>query len=158
MTITPTPSRHEAHCSICTDARREEIDQEFCDWKPLSIISRERKLSLPALYRHCHATGLFERRDANLKFALSRFIDRGYRVKVTANAFVAAIQVYSKLNASGQSVERFERVTTNPADIRALFARMNRGEMLRYAETGELPAWWPRESENEPQAIDEPKS
>jgi hypothetical protein len=71
-------------------------------------------------------------------------IDRGYRVKVTAAAFVAAIQVYAKLNSSGQSIDR-EMVAPTSTNQRELFARMTRAEMLEYAGTGLLPSWWPGE-------------
>jgi hypothetical protein len=98
---------------------------------------------VPALYRHCHATGLFDRRDANLKLALARFIDRGFTLKPTPAAFVAAIATYAKLNSSGQLIDKVETVHPTSMSQRELFARMTRAEMLLYAETGELPGWWP---------------
>jgi predicted DNA-binding ribbon-helix-helix protein len=131
--------RHSRICRICQDPRREEIELEFVEWKPLAVIAHEKKLSQSALYRHINATGLFGKRDRNLKAALSRFIERGYRVKVTAQSFIAAIQAMAKINSEGQWVDKVENVN---ARAQELFSRMSRAEMLRYAESGELPAWF----------------
>jgi len=84
--------RHSRVCGICQDPRREDIELEFTEWKPIAVIARERKLSQSALYRHFNATGLFGKRDRNLKAVLGRFIDRGYRVKVTAQSFIAEVR------------------------------------------------------------------
>ena len=132
--------RHSRVCGICQDPRREDIELEFTEWKPIAVIARERKLSQSALYRHFNATGLFGKRDRNLKAVLGRFIDRGYRVKVTAQSFIAAIQVYAKINAAGEWIDKTENL--NEARTQELFTRMSRSEMLRYAETGELPTWF----------------
>jgi hypothetical protein len=134
-------SRHERNCRICHHPCREEIERDFCEWKPLSVISRERKLSRAALYRHLHSTGMFPKRDANIKAVLARMLEAGYRVKPSAAVIVAVVQAYAKINSSGEWIDKTENV--NAANTKELFSRMNRGEMLRYAETGELPAWWP---------------
>jgi hypothetical protein len=63
------------------------------------------------------------------------------RVKPSAAVIVAVVQAYAKINASGEWIDKTENV--NATNTKELFSRMNRGEMLRYAETGELPAWWP---------------
>jgi len=138
---TAKSSRHERDCSVCAHPDRREIEREFCEWKPLAAISRERKLSRPALYRHAHATNLFESRDKNIRAALSHFIERGYKVRVTASSFIAAIQAFAKINAAGEWIEKSEKVNASPTQ--ELFGRMTRGEMLKYAETGALPDWWP---------------
>jgi hypothetical protein len=134
-------SRHEQNCKICNHPDRDEIERDFCEWKSVVAISREYKLNRIALYRHARAIGLFGRRDRNIKAALGRLIERGYGVRVTAAAVIAAIQAYAKINSSGEWIDKTENV--NAANTKELFSRMNRGEMLRYAETGELPAWWP---------------
>jgi len=136
----PDPERHAANCRICAHPSRDEIEREFCEWKPLTSIARERKISRPALYRHVHAAGLFDRRDRNIKAALARFIERGHKVKVTAAAFISAIQAYSKINAKGEWVDKNENV--NVSRNTALFDRMTQGELLTYSVTGQLPEWW----------------
>jgi hypothetical protein len=132
--------RHSRECRICAHPDRDEIEREFCEWKALTTIARERRISRAAFYRHVRALGLFDRRDRNIKAALANFIERGSTVKVTAASFVAAIQAYSKINAAGEWVDKNEDV--NATHNLALFDKMTRGEMLRYAQTGELPEWW----------------
>jgi hypothetical protein len=132
--------RHSRECGICAHPDREEIEREFCEWKALTTIVRERRISRAAFYRHVRAMGLFDRRDRNIKAALANFIERGSTVKVTASSFVAAIQAYSKIDAEGQWVDKTADV--NASRNLALFDRMTQGEMLRYAQTGELPEWW----------------
>jgi hypothetical protein len=132
-------ARHGRDCALCRNPHREEIESQICEWKPLAAIAREQKISRPAIYRHARALGLFGRRDRNIKAALASFIERGHRVRVTAAAFVAAIQAYSKINAEGSWIDKTENV--NVSRTQEMFDRMSRGEMLRYAESGELPAW-----------------
>lgn len=137
-------SRHEQNCSICNHTNREEIEQDFCEWKSVVAISREYKVNRVALYRHARAVGLFAQRDRNVKAALARLIERGYAVKVTASSLISAIQAYAKINAAGEWIDKSENV--NVTNTKELFSRMSRDEMLRYAETGELPAWWPADT------------
>jgi hypothetical protein len=96
-------SRHEQNCKICNHPNRDEIEQDFCEWKSVVAISREYKLNRVPLYRHARAVGLFARRDKNIKAALGRLIERGYRVRVTAAAVISAIKPTQKstLRASG---------------------------------------------------------
>jgi hypothetical protein len=133
-------TRHERDCRVCAHPDREEIECEFFEWKPLAVIAKERKISRPSLYRHVRALHLFERRDRNIKSALASFIERGFRVRVTASSFVTAVQAYSKINLEGAWIDKTDDVSRSQAP--GLFDRMTRGEMLRYAESGELPSWW----------------
>jgi hypothetical protein len=50
---------------------------------------------------------------------------------------VAAVQAYSKINTSGQWIDRSEHV-----DLNALFEKMTAEEMETYAQRGTLPAWF----------------
>jgi hypothetical protein len=52
---------------------------------------------------------------------------------------VAAVQAYSKINTSGQWIDRSEHV-----DMNALFEKMTADEMETYAQNGTLPAWFRR--------------
>jgi hypothetical protein len=134
------PERHSRDCSICAHRDRHEIEREFCDWKPLAAIAKARRIPRTSLYRHLHATGLFDKRDRNIKSALAAFIERGYKVHITAASFISAIQAYAKINAEGQWVDKTEDV--NASRNLALFDRMTQGEMLEYARSGKLPEWW----------------
>jgi hypothetical protein len=50
---------------------------------------------------------------------------------------VAAVQAYSKINATGQWVDRSEHVYLNE-----LFERMTQQELEAYARDGSLPTWF----------------
>jgi len=89
------------------------------------------------VYRHAHATGLFAKRQRNVRAALEKIIERAGEVEVTAPAVVAAVQAYAKINAAGQWVDRSEHVNLNE-----LFERMSLEEKESYARDGTLPVWF----------------
>lgn len=129
--------RHEAQCSVCKHPQREEIDQEFLNWKSPDKIGEAFGLSRDSIYRHARALDLIEPRRRNVRCALERMIERAGDVEVNAAAIVSAVTAYSKLNANGQWIDRRETI-----DLNSLFARMNEDELLRYATTGALPEWF----------------
>lgn len=135
-----TSTRHSERCSICKSLARDQIETEFCAWVPQKEIVRNHGIGRGALHRHAAATGLYEKRDQNLKLVLSRFLERCGRVKPTAASFVSAVVAYSKLDERGRTVDRTENMTGN--GIRPLYERMNRGELRAYAESGKLPEWF----------------
>lgn len=129
---------HEQNCGICNHEERENIERDFVAWRSPITIAAEYGLSNRAtVYRHAHAFGLFVKRQRNVRAALEKIIERTEHVEVNASAVVAAIVAYSKINADGRFVERSERV-----DLNALFEKMSRDELLKYAETGKLPDWF----------------
>jgi len=129
--------RHEAQCSICKHAQREEIDRAFLDWESPDTIADTFGVGRASIYRHANALALYEPRDRNIKRVLGRIIEHGSTVDVTAAVVVSAISTLSKLNASGQWIDRRETI-----DLNDMFARMTEDEMRRYASNGELPAWF----------------
>ena len=129
--------RHEAQCTVCKHAQREEIEQEFLSWKSPDKIAETFGISRDSIYRHARAFDLLEPRRRNARFALERIIERAGEVEVNANAIVAAVSTYAKLNAHGQWIERRETI-----DLNDMFARMTEDEMRRYASSGALPEWF----------------
>ena len=130
--------RHEYNCSVCSHPQREDIEQDFVNWVSPATIAKHYKLANRAsVYRHAHAFGLFPKRQRNVRAALEKIIERAGEVDVTAPAVVAAVQAYSKINATGQWVDRSEHV-----DLNALFEKMTAEEMETYAQNGTLPAWF----------------
>jgi hypothetical protein len=129
-------TRHSRDCTICNSTHREEIEAQFVDWRSQSEIAREFGITRLAIWRHCRASHLFEKRDGNLRATLGNFIERCARVRPTGPSFVAAVVALSKLDSFGRSVDRVEQV-----GVAGLFARMTLGELTAYAETGELPPW-----------------
>jgi hypothetical protein len=123
---------------VCAHARREEIEADFIGWRSPAAIAIDYGLSdRTSVYRHAHALGLFGKRQRNIRAALERIIERAGDVDVTASAVVSAIQAYSKINASGQWIDRSEQVNLND-----LFERMTNEELEAYAQDGTLPGWF----------------
>jgi hypothetical protein len=59
-----------------------------------------------ALYRHAHATGLFAKRDRNIRRALGLIIHRADEVlSVTADSVIRALKMLTHINAHGQWVQ-----------------------------------------------------
>jgi Zn-dependent peptidase ImmA (M78 family) len=131
------PGRHEHRCTICAHAQREEIEREFVIWTSTATIAKQYEISRDSIYRHAHAVGLFQKRQRNIRAALEKIIERAGDVEVNASAVVSAVAAYSRINSSGQWVERSERL-----DLNQLFERMTRDELETYAKNGQLPAWF----------------
>jgi len=130
--------RHAAECKICAHALRDEIERDFINWRSPAAIAKQYELGHRAtMYRHAHALGLFSKRQRNVRAALERIIERAGEVEPTAAAVVAAVQAYSKINATGQWVDRTEHVNLNE-----LFDRMSQEELEAYAQDGTLPRWF----------------
>ena len=109
-----------------------EIEADFVTWRSPAAIAKEYELSdRSSIYRHAHALGLFAKRQRE------RIIEKAGEVEVTAASVVAAVQVYSKLNAGGQWIDRSETI-----DLNELFDRMTREELEAYAHDGTLPGWF----------------
>jgi hypothetical protein len=131
-------SRHSRRCRICESPDREAIERDVIAWqRPSAICERYGIKSRTTLHLHVRALRLDERRDANIRGALSRFVERAATVKPTAAAFVQACAILCKLDVAGKLVDtvQFGRAS-NP-----LFERMSRMELLTFAESGMLPSW-----------------
>ena len=102
MNSSVNEGRHAAECKICAHSQREEIERDFINWRPASIAKHYKLANRASVYRHAHAFGLFPKRQRNVRAALGNIIERAGEVEVTAPGVVAAVQAYSKINASGQ--------------------------------------------------------
>jgi hypothetical protein len=130
--------RHRRNCTVCAHAQRAEIEDAFIGWRsPVAIAEEYGLADRASVYRHAHALGLSEKRRRNVRAALERIIEKAGEVDVTASAVVAAIQAYSKINATGQWIDRTEQVSLND-----LFDRMSTQELEEYAQNGTLPKWF----------------
>ena len=130
--------RHRRNCTVCSHAKCAEIESDFVSWRSPGAIAQEYGLADRAsVYRHAHALGLFPKRQRNVRAALERIIEKAGEVEASAAAVVAAVQAYSKINATGQWVDRSEHVFLND-----LFDRMTLQELEVYARDGSLPTWF----------------
>ncbi len=83
----PRPSlvNHQSRCTICKHRQREMIETAFLQWRSLTEIETEFKLtSRSTIYDHAHAFNLFERRARNLGFALDYFIQESEAIRLNA--------------------------------------------------------------------------
>jgi hypothetical protein len=132
--------RHSKNCKICSHPKREEIENDFVNWRSSAeIVKTYRLADRSTLYRHAHAFKLFPKRQRNVRAALETIIEKAGEVEVTAGAVVAAVQAYAKINAQGQWIDRAESVNLNE-----LFERMTEEELEAYAQDGTLPNWFPQ--------------
>ncbi len=137
----PDPQKHSRDCSICRRRDRDEIEREFVEWRPIAAIAKARKISRTSLYRHIHAKGLFEKRSRNVKAVLERVIENGRDAHVTAAALISAVTAYAKINSeTGEWIDKIEDV--NARRNIEKFDKFTQGDLLKYAQTGELPEWW----------------
>jgi|SRR5579885_660000 hypothetical protein len=131
--------RHQRMCGICRHEDRAEIDQDFLHWKNPTLICRERGIAdRSTIYRHAHATGLFERRRRNVRVVLEKLLERVSEVvEINGSVIVQAATALARINGAGQLIERRETVNLNE-----LFDRMTQDELEAYAKDGVLPAWF----------------
>jgi hypothetical protein len=129
--------RHQRDCKVCRHAKLEEVEQDFISWHAPGQIAKRYSIPERAIFRHAHALALFTRRNRNVKAALGVIIEKVHRVKITGPTIVAAICALSKINNSGQWIDRTESVSLN-----SLFEKMSARELERYARDGSLPPWF----------------
>lgn len=96
-------ARHTRKCSVCRHPDRDGIEREFLRWHSPEDIARDYGIAdHSSIYRHAHATGLFERRRATIRLALEPIIEQAASVEVTADAVIRAVQAYAHINDAGE--------------------------------------------------------
>jgi hypothetical protein len=102
----PAPNRHSRKCSVCRHADRAPIDQDFLAWHSPDRIAKDYGIAdHSSIYRHAHATGLFNKRAKTIRLALAPLIERAETVEVTADAIIRAVYVVTHLDDDGNWVE-----------------------------------------------------
>jgi hypothetical protein len=102
----PSLSRHRRGCTICRHPNRAVIEEDFQRWRGAGDIAEEHELhDRQSVYRHAHATGLWERRRRNLRVALESLIEGAERVRVTGDTIVRAVIAHARINDEGKYVE-----------------------------------------------------
>jgi hypothetical protein len=102
----PAPARHNRKCKVCRHPERAAIEQDFLRWRSPDRIAEDYGIAdHSSVYRHAHATGLFDKRAATIRLALGPIIEQAMTVKVTADAIVRAIYVHAHLTDDGKWVE-----------------------------------------------------
>jgi len=102
---------HQRKCIICHHPDREEIEEMFLHWfSPATIYRRFLLRDRYSIYRHAHATGLYQRRRRNLRCALENIIERSDECPISSNGIVRAIKAYASLTDAGEWIEPPSRV------------------------------------------------
>lgn len=95
---------HQSHCKICGYEDQDEIDEAFVSWENVRRIAEDYDIDRRAIYRHAHATGLYEKRDRNIRRALGRIVQEADRVIVTSDSVIRAAKMLMHINARGDWV------------------------------------------------------
>lgn len=99
---TSSQGRHSRKCNVCRHADRAAIDQDFLSWRSPDRIAADYGIAdHSSIYRHAHATGLFNKRARTVRLALGPLIEQVANVEVTADAVIRAIYVVSHLDDDG---------------------------------------------------------
>jgi hypothetical protein len=95
---------------LCRHPDREEIEQEFVNWRDVWYLAKDYKIGdYRCIYRHAAATGLIERRRANVRRVLDSILEKAPGT-VTADSVIRAIRAYSCLTNDNRWVEPTSRV------------------------------------------------
>jgi len=98
-------SYHQRNCKICRHPDRAAIEHDFLHWRSPIDIGNEYDFSCRAIYRHAHAVGLIAQRKLNLRSSLELMIEDAGRVPSSADGVLRAIQLYARMNESGELLE-----------------------------------------------------
>jgi hypothetical protein len=99
----PSLDRHARKCAVCSHKDREDIELDFLHWHNCINISTDYELhDFRTIYRHAHATGLWERRMLNLRSAVAHIVENAESCEPSANAVLKAIQACTEINEQGQ--------------------------------------------------------
>jgi len=104
-------------------------------WVSPTEIMRRFRVRRRSLYSHATATGLLDKRLANIKAALANVIERCSGARPSAAALVSACVALSKLNADGKTIERLSM-----SDGEQKFIGWTIGELQDFVRDGTLPA------------------
>jgi hypothetical protein len=95
--------RHTRKCMVCHHPECEGIELEFLHWRSPRDIAEDYGLEdYSSIYRRAHASGLFERRRATIRFALEPIIEQAANVRVTPESVVRADRAYACINKTGE--------------------------------------------------------
>ncbi|MGB9336618.1 MAG: hypothetical protein WCB14_16540 [Candidatus Acidiferrales bacterium] len=135
------PERHARKCAICRSQDRQEIENAFLHWISPDFIADEFD-DVPdrmTLYRHVHATGLYEFRRRNLRCALDRLIESAGSANVSGDCVIRAIRAYSRLNDDGHWIDPVQRVVISRQKVNFAASEEQSDEVLRKTILIETP-------------------
>src|SRR5690348_5906595 len=97
-TDAPSPDleRHRRKCVVCNHPDRQEIEEQFIEWRGPGDIANDFQIE-EARYirRHARALGLYARRRENYLFTLENLLERSGEIELTAAAYIKAVRAYA---------------------------------------------------------------
>src|SRR5690348_6053722 len=97
-TDAPSPDleRHRRKCVVCNHPDRQEIEEQFIEWRHPGDIANDFQIE-EARYirRHPRALGLYARRRDNYLFTLENLLERSDEIELTAAAYIKAVRAYA---------------------------------------------------------------
>jgi hypothetical protein len=103
----PDLERHSRHCMVCSHPDRDAIEGEFIRWRSPHKIARDYAIAdRNSIYRHAHATNLFEERRCQIGRVLESYLETiDDCPPADFDPVTRAVRVYAHLNANGAWVE-----------------------------------------------------
>jgi len=96
---------HQRNCTVCHHPLRPAIEEMFLHWRSPEKIARSFKIGYRCVYRHAHATGLYELRRRNLRYVLEPILECAGDASASAAEVISAVRVYARINDDGNWVE-----------------------------------------------------
>jgi hypothetical protein len=103
----PDLDRHRRKCKICRHPNRDEIERDYLQWRTSRDIARSFGITdHTVIFRHAWATGLYERRQRIIAYALHPLLEQSEDIfiKATPNTIISAVQTYSQINNEGRRI------------------------------------------------------
>ncbi len=115
----PAPDlvRHARRCVICHHPERNAIEEAFVHWFHADRIVDDHNLpSRSALYRHAYATGLYDLRRQNMRYALEHLIEDAIHAPVSGDCVIRAIRAHARLTADGRWIDPPQQIIVERRD------------------------------------------
>src|SRR5271168_1593494 len=103
--------RHRYKCVVCHHPDREEIEEEYLNWREVPQIASQYEIDdYRSIHFHARAYGLVQARRENVRSALDNIVQNSLSAKVTGDTVIRAIRAYSCLTETGEWIEPGEGV------------------------------------------------
>ncbi len=115
----PAPDllRHARRCVICNHPERDLIEEAFVHWFHADRIVDDHNLpSRSALYRHAYATGLYDLRRQNMRYALEHLIEDAIHAPVSGDCIIRAIRAHARLTGDGRWIDPPQQIIVERRD------------------------------------------
>jgi len=126
--------RHAAQCTICNSPYRQYIEESWLEWRSTDTLAKAYGVSRDSIYRHAHATGLYNKRRQNLMTAAERIIERWEYTYYNGSTVLGAIKLLWQM----QGAERPVQPGQDP-HAKELARGMSKGEGEAHAQDGSVP-------------------